>query len=71
MARQAALHDFYAEEEKLGLDLNNDGFVGSPQKTRPDATQKPLQASFASQTVNHIDEAEKPAVNPHTGQGQQ
>jgi hypothetical protein len=70
MARQAALHDFYAEEEKLGLDLNNDGFVGSPQKPRPEAPRTPVQASFASQTVNHIDEAEKPAVNPHTGQEQ-
>ena len=56
LARQAALEDFYADEEKRGIDLNGDGVIGKP--TRP---------VFASSVENHLQDV---TVNPTPGQNQ-
>lgn len=34
LARAAAKQDFYAEEEKLGIDLDGDGHIGKPEKNK-------------------------------------
>jgi len=47
------MEDFYAEEEKLGVDLDGDGRIGKPQN----APQKPV-ATFASTVGDNLPEVD-------------
>lgn len=67
LARKAAMEDFYAEEEKLGVDLDGDGQVGRPRQNTP---RTPIQA-FASQVEDNLPTVEKRAAGADFTQGQE
>jgi len=67
LARKAAMEDFYAEEEKLGVDLDGDGQVGRPRQNAP----RQAVTALASQVPDYVPTVTEKAENAGFTQGQE
>lgn len=60
LAKRAAMEDFYAQEEKLGVDLDGDGRIGKPVR----AQQNAPVTSFAADVKDYTPTVESKPANP-------